>query len=219
MSRMHACMLLVIAMLSSCTNGGSSDTNQAVAKEPGTEKGPCFPNNTCMAGLKCLSEVCVSTGTGGNAGTGGSSAGGTGGILVGGSSGTGGIPVGGSSGQGGSSGTGGSVIDAGEDVAPACIDACKSGDQHCLDISSKTGWDFRPPGFVDGCGEMPITVQCVGNTPGDCAYTLHPRCIWYCDYKNGHWVWSRQCCHGCCYPNQTWQECVDEFPILGSCSF
>gem|GEM_PF-5972221 len=208
----------MVAMLFSCTSGGSSDTNQPVAKEPGMEKGPCFPNNTCMDGLKCLSNVCVNTGTGGSggsSGTGGSGQSGSGGTSIGGS---GGASIGGSSGQGGSyGGTGGA--DAGEDTAPVCIDACKSGDQHCLDVSSKTEWDFRPPGFVDGCGNIYISAQCGSGDPGECASMLHPRCIWYCDYKDGHWVWSRRCCHGCCQTNQTWQECVDEYPILGKCSF
>ena len=35
---------------------------------PGSESGPCYPNDTCNAGLVCSSGTCVAAGTGGDGG-------------------------------------------------------------------------------------------------------------------------------------------------------
>lgn len=37
-----------------------SDTTADASSATGTERGPCYPNATCNAGLVCLSQICVS---------------------------------------------------------------------------------------------------------------------------------------------------------------
>ncbi|MGB8261765.1 MAG: hypothetical protein WCE75_15490, partial [Terracidiphilus sp.] len=48
-------MIALLAGLLSLGCGGS-------ALQQGTEGGSCFPNGTCMAGLACLSHLCVNAG-------------------------------------------------------------------------------------------------------------------------------------------------------------
>jgi len=49
---------LVIALLcASC--GGSENSSAAVDPNEGKKDGPCYPNNTCNAGLSCVSSKCV----------------------------------------------------------------------------------------------------------------------------------------------------------------
>lgn len=86
----------------------------------GSERGPCYGNGTCNAGLVCLSNLCVREGggaTGGSQGATGGSQGATGGSGAGG----GGVGVGaGGVGGGGSGGAGGGA------ATPSCMDYCNA---------------------------------------------------------------------------------------------
>lgn len=69
-----AVTLSVVAMFVACGGSDGSEINGAAT---GAERGACFANGTCNAGLNCLSNVCVvpnsSGGTSGSAGTSGTS--------------------------------------------------------------------------------------------------------------------------------------------------
>lgn len=54
MTRFAWCSLLIGAVAIGCGGGGG--------KAAGTERGPCYGNGTCNAGLVCLSDLCVSPG-------------------------------------------------------------------------------------------------------------------------------------------------------------
>jgi len=88
-------LALIVALASAC--GGKSSS----ASCDGKERCACYANQTCNAGLVCLSNLCVApTGVGG--------------VGVGGSTGFGGLPgVGGVPGTGGVIGVGGSVVASG----------------------------------------------------------------------------------------------------------
>jgi hypothetical protein len=127
----HLMATFAVISIVACSSGSSHESvaDGGAACVPGTERCPCYPNNTCNAGLTCASLLCVNLGgisTGGVSTVGGST--GAGGTISGGSSGTGtlggagaggstatsrtgGMPAGGSTGaggtiSGGSSGTG-----------------------------------------------------------------------------------------------------------------
>jgi hypothetical protein len=57
------CVLLALGLAVGCGGGSQSGCT-------GAERCSCYPNNTCNAGLTCLSDVCVDspTGAGGAAG-------------------------------------------------------------------------------------------------------------------------------------------------------
>lgn len=86
--------------LAACSSSSSSEPNGSQCSD-GTEGCPCFGNGTCNDGLACLSNLCVSQGSGGGSLTGGTT--GSGGATTGGSSsgtgGTGGGTGGGSCGD------------------------------------------------------------------------------------------------------------------------
>jgi hypothetical protein len=51
---------LVLALLcASC--GGSGESAESIDPNEGKKGGPCYPNNTCNAGLSCASSTCVET--------------------------------------------------------------------------------------------------------------------------------------------------------------
>jgi hypothetical protein len=54
---MRYAALALFAFAWGCGDGGGGEP-------PGSERGPCYPNGTCNAGLSCLSNVCVNTGGG-----------------------------------------------------------------------------------------------------------------------------------------------------------
>ena len=61
--------------------GSSSASGASGATEAGAERGACFPNGTCYAGLVCISELCVNPNAASDAGPGGGG-GGVGGPVV-----------------------------------------------------------------------------------------------------------------------------------------
>ncbi len=80
----------------------------------GAEGGSCYPNDTCDAGLVCLSDACVSLDDSGSGGSGGNGAGGQGsGGQGSGGQGSGGQATGGEEGSGGDSNSGGTQGDGG----------------------------------------------------------------------------------------------------------
>ena len=93
------CSLLVSALASISACGGGSKQQMTACQ--GAERCACYPNQTCNAGLDCLSNLCVSltSGSGGVNGIGGNS--------IGGATGTGGMVTSGSGGESVSTGTGG----------------------------------------------------------------------------------------------------------------
>ena len=110
---------------------GCSSTSSAPCS--GKERCPCYANMTCNSGLLCLSNICVSGGTGGSTG------GGLGGMAATGSGGGGGasLGVGGNAtGAGGNAtGTGGSTGTGG---TPGATNLIKNGDFS----QGKTYWDL-----------------------------------------------------------------------------
>src|SRR6266542_1127246 len=133
---------LLVGLATSLFRCGGNSVGPAVRDE----RGSCYPNGTCNAGLSCFSNKCVrysggiggsdagaatgGAGTVGGAGTiGGAGAGGSGGLTgAAGASGTGGATAtGGMSGTGGLAGVGG-MIDAGEMTIDASVI-----DVHCAD--------------------------------------------------------------------------------------
>jgi hypothetical protein len=107
---------LMVALLAPVDSCGGSSANQGGVRQN------CYPNGTCNAGLACLSNVCVSPGTGGaDGGAAGVGGGGTGGGTAG---------VGGTS--GGGAGTGGSGASGGGQTGTggACA-YCAGMTPHC----------------------------------------------------------------------------------------
>jgi hypothetical protein len=103
-------------VVDACSSGGSGGVGGAGGNDAsamGGEGQPCYPNDTCNAGLSCLSNLCVDAGSGGTAGAAG--AGGSAGSS--GASGTGGT-----AGAAGSGGAAGAPTDAAEDsgFTPIC---------------------------------------------------------------------------------------------------
>ena len=52
-----------VAATSGHSDGGADASSPAPT--PGSERGPCYPNSTCNAGLECLSDLCVKAPGGG----------------------------------------------------------------------------------------------------------------------------------------------------------
>src|SRR5205085_617910 len=101
--------LVVLAGAGAC--GSSSPASPMCAK--GAERCPCYGNQTCNAGLVCLSNRCVNQspsdgGAAGDGGAGAAGAGGAGGRVVAGKGGAAGTGTG-NGGRGGAAGTGGGV--------------------------------------------------------------------------------------------------------------
>jgi hypothetical protein len=98
--------LTSFSIASGCDDGSSTD---AAGGTPGTEGHACRSDGTCDAGLSCLSNLCVDSGSAtGGTGTGGAVASGGNGSNLGGGNGEAGADAGGAGGAGGEeSGVGG----------------------------------------------------------------------------------------------------------------
>ncbi len=75
-----ACAACLVGILTSC--GGRESSVATPAKAQGSEGGSCFPDGTCLDGLACVSDLCVSPDSG-SAGSGGTVGGHTVGVLCG----------------------------------------------------------------------------------------------------------------------------------------
>jgi hypothetical protein len=106
--------ILLACFVSGLGCKGSSDSKGGVTgTADGAEKGACFPNGTCNAGLSCLSDLCVAT----NRMDGG-------GIRSGGSGGSGGASNSGSGGSGGGTCVDTTVASLGMIADPTCVAEC-----------------------------------------------------------------------------------------------
>jgi hypothetical protein len=172
-----------LVLLSFAANCGSESGPQQ-----GTEKGPCYPNLTCNAGLTCLSGLCVNAGGGSSAGwDAGSSSGGVSGqadapassSLADGPIGFGDtavdlLAVGGSGGSGGQGGVDAGKWDAVDgpvlpDV-PNPLDASAPDVSNALDASGAQAGLFPATPIVDPNSPTPVPsnpdAQFVGSSTG-----------------------------------------------------
>lgn len=188
MTRIFTLLLAGATIFSGCS--GSSGQ--------GGETQVCYPNDTCNAGLACLSHLCVrpsdAGSVGGGSGGGGSTGGGAGGGAVGGGGGGGNGGGGGAAGgSGGGSGGGGSSGDGGSTIGVACansspctgpgescsttafgadpINPASSGS--CVSLSCTTSGN---PSFPFGCGVD--AGACVGVGTGSA-------CVGRCSFRSG----------------------------------
>ncbi len=149
----------------------------------GTESCPCYGNDTCNAGLACLSHVCVNPiGTGGTA-TGGTATGGvatggtaTGGVATGGTS-TGGRATGGVATGGRATGgvaTGGAVGMGGGTTGPGCTPDGPCAGQSCPSciVFTTTSYISGNLGTDASCYETTAAIQ-----DGNCGNFVVPRTL------------------------------------------